>query len=115
MSYKSERFKNNNEYVWFECKDSKDIEYFLDAFNRALEKISDIDYELLEDEALQYGPDNIDRYFDKFSLYILKNLDHLEKSRFDIFDYVKREKITNYYNESCDDKYASIFEKVMNH
>lgn len=112
MSYKSERFKNNNEYVWLECKDSKDIEYFLDAFNRALEKISDIDYELLEDEALQYG---LDRYFDKFSLYILKNLDHLEKSRFDIFDYVKREKITNCYNESCDDKYASIFEKVMNH
>ena len=71
MSYKSERFKNNNEYVWLECKDSKDIEYFLDAFNRALEKISDIDYELLEDEALQYGLDNIDRYFDKFSLYIL--------------------------------------------
>lgn len=54
MSYKSKRFKNNNEYVWLECKDSKDIEYFLDAFNRALEKISDIDYELLEDEALQF-------------------------------------------------------------
>lgn len=114
MSYKSEKFKNNDEYIWLECKDSNDIEYFLDAFNKALEKISDIDYELLEEEALQYGPD-IDRYFDKFSLYILKNLDHLEKSRFDIFDYIKRENITNYYNESCDDKYASIFEKVMNH
>ena len=115
MSYKSERFKNNNEYVWLECKDSKDIEYFLDAFNKALEKISDIDYELLEDEALQYGHDYIDRFFDKFSLYILKNLDHLEKSRFDIFDYVKREKITDFHNESRDDKYASIFEKVMNY
>lgn len=114
MSYKSERFKNNDEYVWLECKDSKDIEYFLDAFNRALEKISDIDYELLEDEALKYGLDN-DRYFDKFSLYILKNLDHLEKSRFDIFDYIKRKKITDFHNESRDDKYASIFEKVMNH
>ena len=115
MSYKSEKFKNNDEYIWLECKDSNDIDYFLDAFNKALEKISDIDYELLEEEALQYGLDYIDRYFDKFSLYILKNLDHLEKSRFYIFDYIKREKITDYYNESCDDKYVSIFEKVMNY
>ena len=115
MSYKSEKFKDNGNVFWLECKDSKDIEYFLDAFNRALEKILDMDYELLEDESLRYGPDNIDRYFDKFSLNILKNLDSLEKSRFDIFDYVKRENAADCYSGSCDDKYAAIFEKVMNH
>lgn len=95
MGYVSNKFCDslNNEYVWLRCKGHGrvDIEYFLDAFNKALAKILEVDYEILEDEALRYNPEDISIYFDKFALCILAHLDTLEKSRFDIFDYVERE------------------------
>ena len=70
MSYKSNKFRDsiNKEFVWLECKGFEQIntEYFLDAFNKALAKILEVDYEMLEDEALKYNPEDINMYFDKF-------------------------------------------------
>lgn len=104
MEYKSAVYldKENSEKIWLEFNANSTylLGEFIGDFNLAVAVTlgydeSDLDFQVAENIRKNIGTHHLPDFFDKYALDMLRRLKTLDRSYYDIFQWVKSEPLTD--------------------